>query len=298
MSEMLISPSNSEHNSDQEYMMQGTDEAFELAFLKAFKHEKDQHVMSEESEEIDSSINNQGKIFEEDLTNNKKEEPKEEEKKIVGIKDVDDMVVEIKMPPIFKIYKGEDGIAFTPAENREYYEKYKSNLVFNVWKDKKTRKEMPDEIRKKIKSRFFKDLKKSINKFFIISDIEKKMEFLPQEFISNISKPENKSMLNKTLEQIILENLDDNSKNENNQNKNKNNLVLLDFLKEKGNKNNYKIKKIYNIFNTQIKELFHEYLKSNEFEESLKRLKEEGNYSEYIKDYIIKAEEFVNYFSN
>ena len=295
---MLISPSNSEHNSDQEYMMQGTDEAFELAFLKAFKHEKDQHVMSEESEEIDSSINNQGKIFEEDLTNNKKEEPKEEEKKIVGIKDVDDMVVEIKMPPIFKIYKGEDGIAFTPAENREYYEKYKSNLVFNVWKDKKTRKEMPDEIRKKIKSRFFKDLKKSINKFFIVSDIEKKMEFLPQEFISNISKPENKSMLNKTLEQIILENLDDNSKNENNQNKNKNNLDLLDFLKEKGNKNNYKIKKIYNIFNTQIKELFHEYLKSNEFEDSLKRLKEEGNYSEYIKDYIIKAEEFVNYFSN
>ena len=295
---MLISPSNSEHNSDQEYMMQGTDEAFELAFLKAFKHEKDQHVMSEESEEIDSSINNQGKIFEEDLTNNKKEVPKEEEKKIVGIKDVDDMVVEIKMPPIFKIYKSEDGIAFTPAENREYYEKYKSNLVFNVWKDKKTRKEMPDEIRKKIKSRFFKDLKKSINKFFIVSDIEKKMEFLPQEFISNISKPENKSMLNKTLEQIILENLDDNSKNENNQNKNKNNLDLLDFLKEKVNKNNYKIKKIYNIFNTQIKELFHEYLKSNEFEESLKRLKEEGNYSEYIKDYIIKAEEFVNYFSN
>ena len=298
MEEMLISPSNSEHNSDQEYMMQRTDEAFELAFLKTFKNEKGQHVMSEESEEIDSSINNQGKIFEEDLTNNKKEVPKEEEKKIVGIKDVDDMVVEIKMPPIFKIYKGEDGIAFTPAENREYYEKYKSNLVFNVWKDKKTRKEMPDEIRKKIKSRFFKDLKKSVNKFFIVSDIEKKMEFLPQEFISNISKPENKSMLNKTLEQIILENLDDNSKNENNQNKNKNNLDLLDFLKEKVNKNNYKIKKIYNIFNTQIKELFHEYLKSNEFEESLKRLKEEGNYSEYIKDYIIKAEEFVNYFSN
>jgi hypothetical protein len=44
-------------------------------------------------------------------------------------------------------------------------------------------------------------------------------------------------MLNKTLEQIIFENLDDNSKNENNQNKNKNNLDLLDFLKEKGNKN-------------------------------------------------------------
>ena len=53
MSEMIISPTNSEHNSDQEYMMQGTDEAFELAFLKTFKKESDQHVMSEESEEID-----------------------------------------------------------------------------------------------------------------------------------------------------------------------------------------------------------------------------------------------------
>lgn len=296
MSEMLISPSNSEHNSDQEYMMQGTDEAFELAFLKTFKHEKDQQVMSDESEEIDSNISNQGKIFEEDLTNIKKEEPKEE-KKIVGIKDVDDMVVEIKMPPIFKIYKGEDCIVFTPSENKEYYKKYKSNLVFNVWKDKKARKEMPDEIRKKIKSRFFKDLRKSINKSLVENAIEKKMEFLPQDFISNISKPENKSMLNKTLEQIILENADDNYDNENNQDKNKNNLNLLDFLKEKGNINN-KIKKIYNIFKTQIRELFNEYLKSNEFEESLKRLKEEGNYSEYIQDYIIKAEEFVNYFSN
>ena len=296
MSEMIISPSNSEHNSDQEYMMQGTDEAFELAFLKTFKKESDQHVMSEESEEIDSSLNNQGKIYEEDSKNKGNESPNENENVIVGTKD--EMVVEIKLPPIFKIYKGEDFLAFNPAKSREYYDKYKSSLVFNVWKDKKTRKEMPDEIRKKIKSRFFKDLRKFINKLFTENDIEKKLEFLPQDFISNISKPENKSMLDKTLEQIILENSDDNSENENNEDKNKNNLILLDFLKEKENQNKYKIRKIYNIFNTKIRELFNEYLKSDEFEQSIIRLKEEGNYSEYIKDYIIKAEEFVNYFSN
>ena len=97
-------------------------------------------------------------------------------------------------------------------------------------------------------------------------------------------------MLDKTLEQIILENSDDNSENDNNEDKNKNNLILLDFLKEKENQNKYKIRKIYKLFN--------EYLKSDEFEQSIIRLKEEGNYSEYIKDYIIKAEEFVNYFSN
>ena len=296
MSEMIISPTNSEHNSDQEYMMQGTDEAFELAFLKTFKKESDQHVMSEESEEIDSSLNNQGKIYEEDSKNKGNESPNENENVIVGTKD--EMVVEIKLPPIFKIYKGEDFLAFNPAKSREYYDKYKSSLVFNVWKDKKTRKEMPDEIRKKIKSRFFKDLRKFINKLFIENDIEKKLEFLPQDFISNISKPENKSMLDKTLEQIILENSDDNSENDNNEDKNKNNLILLDFLKEKENQNKYKIRKIYNIFNTKIRELFNEYLKSDEFEQSIIRLKEEGNYSEYIKDYIIKAEEFVNYFSN
>ena len=296
MSEMIISPTNSEHNSDQEYMMQGTDEAFELAFLKTFKKESDQHVMSEESEEIDSSQNNQGKIYEEDSKNNDNESPNENENMIVGTKD--EMAVEIKLAPIFKIYKGEDFLAFNPAKSREYYDKYKSSLVFNVWKDKKTRKEMPDEIRKKIKSRFFKDLRKFINKLFTENDIKKKLEFLPQDFISNISKPENKSMLDKTLEQIILENSDDNSENDNNEDKNKNNLILLDFLKEKENQNKYKIRKIYNIFNTKIRELFNEYLKSDEFEQSIIRLKEEGNYSEYIKDYIIKAEEFVNYFSN
>ena len=296
MSEMIISPTNSEHNSDQEYMMQGTDEAFELAFLKTFKKESDQHVMSEESEEIDSSQNNQGKIYEEDSKNNEYESPNENENMIVGTKD--EMAVEIKLPPIFKIYKGEDFLAFNPAKSREYYDKYKSSLVFNVWKDKKTRKEMPDEIRKKIKSRFFKDLRKFINKLFTENDIEKKLEFLPQDFISNISKPENKSMLDKTLEQIILENSDDNSENDNNEDKNQNNLILIEFLKEKENQNKCKIRKIYNIFNTKIRELFNEYLKSDEFEQSIIRLKEEGNYSEYIKDYIIKAEEFVNYFSN
>ena len=52
-----------------------------------------------------------------------------------------------------------------------------------------------------------------------------------------------------------------------------------------------------NIFNQTFKNLFSEYLESKEFKNSIIKLKEEGNYFDYIKDYIDKAKDFVNYFS-
>jgi hypothetical protein len=63
------------------------------------------------------------------------------------------------------------------------------------------------------------------------------------------------------------------------------------------NKND-KIKKIYDIFRTRIKLIFNEYLKSEEFEESITKLEEKGNYFHYIKNYIIRANNFVEYFSS
>ena len=63
------------------------------------------------------------------------------------------------------------------------------------------------------------------------------------------------------------------------------------------NKNNKEIGKIYNIFNQTFQNLFSEYLESKEFKNSIIKLKEEGNYFDYIKDYIDKAKDFVNYFS-
>ena len=101
-------------------------------------------------------------------------------------------------------------------------------------------------------------------------------------------------MLEKTLEEIILENKEENSK------KYENNKNLLTYLKEKDKNdliNNKKIR-IYNIFNTTIKQLFNEYLTSKEFDKSILKLKEEGNYTEYIKEYINHAKDFVNFFSN
>ena len=169
----------------------------------------------------------------------------------------------------------------------KYLEKYFSkNLIFKEWKDEKSRKEKPDEIRKKIKSRFFKSLKECINQNF---PTEKKLEFLPQSFISNISFKENNIMLGKTLEEIILNNKEENSK------KYENNINLLKYLKD--NKNNNKIKKNYIAFNTPIEKIFQEYLVSEEFDKSIAKLEEEGNYSQYIKNYINQAKNFNEYFS-
>ena len=46
-----------------------------------------------------------------------------------------------------------------------------------------------------------------------------------------------------------------------------------------------------------FKDLFKEYLKSEEFEREIEKLKDEKNNVNYIKDYIIKAFGFINYFS-
>ena len=195
---------------------------------------------------------------------------------------------EVKKSSPFVVHKEEDYIIFRPSKMKNW-KKY-DLLIFKIWKEEKTRKEEPDDIRKKIKSRFFKSLKVYINQMFNDLHINKKFEFLPQSFISIISKSKNKEMLDKTLEDIIISFIQDNSS------KNINNYQLMMFLKE--NINNNGIKKLYRVFSTSIKKLFDEYLNSEEFDNSITKLEKEGNYSNYIHNYILLAKNFVEYFSN
>ena len=272
----------SSSSSDEDYYF---DEPFNSIFNRVFKKNE---LISDNSEDNFISENNinssSNPHFIKDESNNNINEIKENEN--VSLKD---------KCKIFKIYKEEQYILFEPENCLEYYKKCNSTkLLFNTWKDKQSRKEKPDEIRKKIKSRFFNSLKNCINKLLDSKLIQKKFEFLPQSFISDIAKQKNKNMLEKTLEEIILENKEENSK------KYENNKNLLTYLKEKDKNdliNNKKIR-IYNIFNTTIKQLFNEYLTSKEFDKSILKLKEEGNYTEYIKEYINHAKDFVNFFSN
>ena len=41
--------------------------------------------------------------------------------------------------------------------------------------------------------------------------------------------------------------------------------------------------------------IYQEYLKSDEYENSIKRLKEEGNYYDYIHDYVQTAENLLSF---
>ena len=297
MEKMQISSSNSEHNSESDYSQKGDDSDFEKAFHEVFIYKpnkeypfKIQKIYKEDKIKDDELKNEKGpKINETNVIVEIKEKP------VVQIKSHRNKCPEKEneKEKVFIVNKIEDHIAFIPAKFREYYEKYKDDFIFKVMKEKKLRKEKPDDIRKKIKSRFFKSLKNCINKELDKKGIKLKFEYLPQNFISNISKEEIKLMLDKTLKEIIniycIERNDEKSEK---------NLNLLKYLEDQKDKNNDKINKIYKIFQTKIKDLFNEYIHSEEFEQSLVKLKEEGNYFDYIKSYINEANNFINFFSN
>lgn len=264
----------------EEKMMDEEDE-FQKAFINIFPN----NYMIPESDEK-SNVNKSLNIIQNSIFNN-----------IIG--NTEEINVEIKNRiNLFKTFKDDDFILFNPKRDLDYYDKY-TNLIFKVWKEKPARREKVDEIMKKIKARFFKDVKKHINDIFKIQGIPKKLKDLPQSFITDITKKSNKLMLEKTLEEIIIgyKEKKDNPEKKNSIEKKKNNIELLNYLKSKDNADNKIIQKIYYAFNTKIKELFKEYLKSKQFEESIIKLREDGNYLDYIKEYIDKAKDFINYFS-
>ena len=176
-------------------------------------------------------------------------------------------------------------------------------------KEKKKRKEKPDDIRKKIKSRFLKTIKNRVNQMLKIAKSEEYFDFLPQCFICNISKQKNKSIINMTFKELMSKKFfeEEEKKGKNkiiylqkktspDKKKYDNNVRVLKYLE-----NNEEICKKSNfnvIGNMTFKELFREYLKSEEFEKEIEKLKEEQNNDNYIIEYIIKAYNFINYFSN
>ena len=249
---------------------------FNCEFLKAYnqifiqKKENDKNNNYEEN-----NINN----------NQNQNEIKIQKPTFSGINE-EEIVIKGESFKFFKIYKESDYSIFHPANKIEYYENYYINKgIFGLYKNKKKRRrEMPDDIRKKIKSRFFKSLMNCINNILENCEIDKSFEYLPQKFICNMNKNENKLMLDKTLKNLLLE-----INNNNN---------FLEFFTNENEINKIIYMKINNILNMNIKELFSEYLKSKEYEHSIKELKKEGNYFGYIKDYITLSKDFINYYSN
>ena len=158
------------------------------------------------------------------------------------------------------------------------------------------RKENSDNIRKKIKARFLKALRNAINQKLKKAGSKYIFQLLPQSFITNLSKDKNRKILNLTLKEIFLKNFNDKEKGKKTDyNKYKHNSLVLDYLEKN---NDISEKANFNkIKNMKYSEVFNEYLLSKEFESEISTLKQQKENDKYIKDYIIKARNFINFFN-
>ena len=175
------------------------------------------------------------------------------------------------------------------------------------------RKLKPDDIRKKIKSRFLKSLKTQINEKLYNAKSEKVFDFLPQCFICCITRKRNgNSVLNMTFNELMTTDFFEKYKDTSTDNqsflnkkreidcpdkkKYKNNMRVIGYLED-----NEEIAKKINfdiIQKMTYRELYDEYLKSKEFEEDILKLKnEEKEEQKYINNYIINANNLMDYFS-
>ena len=185
--------------------------------------------------------------------------------------------------------------------------KKNKNLRKKRKREKVLRKCKPDNIRKKIKSRFFKSLKNRINQILRNAKSKELFDLLPQCFIINITKKKNQPIMKMTFKNLVTYDFiteeQKEMKNESDFIKKKRivdikkynkNLKVMKYLGE--NEDIVKKSKFDIIGNMTVTQMFNEYLKSDEFEKEVLKLEEEGDSISYIKDYISKAFGFINYF--
>ena len=170
-------------------------------------------------------------------------------------------------------------------ENEEYINKYTNKPIF--MKHEKTniknRKYMKDDMRKRIKSNFYKQLKKKLNDKLREINIFNQNFAFSQSMIINVAKIENKKNLDMSLKEILLREYKNDVRT-----KEKNKDIINKYVK--------KDEPIDNILKIQLKFLYNEYLHSEQFNESINKLSEEENY-DYIHNYIKVAEKFIYFFT-
>ena len=171
----------------------------------------------------------------------------------------------------------------------------KNVLLCNNKEKKITRKNNADNIRKKIKARFLKNLKNTINEKLKLAGSKYFFNFLPQKFICNISKAKNKILMDLTFKELFSKNFCEEKKTDNaNYKKYEDNLFVLNYLennKEIGEKSKYNIFK-----NMKYYEIFDEYIYSKEFEMEIERLRRKKENYKYINQYIKLASYFIDFF--
>ena len=159
--------------------------------------------------------------------------------------------------------------------------------------ERRPRKENQDNIRKKIKRGFFNcALIKKLNEKLKSIGSRKYFRKFPQHFVSDVNKLRNKEIFGMTLGEIFCKKelyLPENKEGLNNY---LNNLKVIKSEEVEENE-------VFNkILNKTIRELYEEYLNSEEFKvEEINRLKEKKMKDEYIERYISLARYLIAFFN-
>jgi hypothetical protein len=198
------------------------------------------------------------------------------------------------------IIPGEQNVnVFNPwAKKYNYIELYSKPCKFKTYSGPRKRGDMPDNMRKKINTDFYQNLTKFINSKLKDPEAQQKnLKFsnFPQCIVANVTKELNKKIMNMALKELIL---DDSFKNFNQLKERditnyENNKAVINYLENKYCKDvNYNI-----IMKMKMKDIYNEYLKSDEFQKSIQELIQDGRYYDYIRNYIEVAKNFVDYYS-
>ena len=205
-----------------------------------------------------------------------------------------------------KIESNESSNSNSKLKKKRKFNKFKVSYmepkIKNNYKLNHKRKYKPDDIRKKIKARFHKSIKNIINENLKNAGSKYFFSFLPQIFISSISREKNNQVLDLTYRQILsmdfVNDIDeDKYKNKKvDYSKYKNNLRVLEYLDEHPDicKNSgFDI-----IGNMKYKDLLEQYFNSEEFDKAIQKLKDENEEEEYIEEYQNKAKTYIQFFAN
>ena len=226
----------------------------------------------------------------------------------------EDEVHPLEIPPSLKFITNKE--ISTPMEVKLKKRKFKKFKIYHIEfkklsekekiinKQNHTRKYKPDDIRKKIKARFHKSIKNIINENLRRAGSKKLFTYLPQVFISSITKEKNRNVLNLTFREILEKDFISEAAVDNKKYKNKNvdiakykrNISVLEYLDENPEicqNSGFDI-----ISKMKYGDLLEEYFKSDEFERAIFKLKEENEDEEYIKEYIIKSKNYLNFFKD
>ena len=205
-----------------------------------------------------------------------------------------------KKPNPFQVYNSREFNIFHPGGKVELYRKIKEEIQdidklsqpkpdvvckFKIKKKNKNlrkkrkrekvlRKCKPDNIRKKIKSRFFKSVKNRINQILRNAKSKELFDLLPQCFIINITKKKNQPIMKMTFKNLVTYNfIAEELKEEKNESdfikkkrivdikKYNKNLKVMEYLNS--HEDIVKKSKFDIIGNMTVSQMFNEYLKSD-----------------------------------